>query len=79
MIWTCIAYAGIEIISIPAYALIATRVQIILYALMIVTLAQAYIVNRPSHAIGLLALGNESYYKLMSFKKLEILLKTCKF
>ena len=37
MIWTCVAkcaYAGIEIISIPAYA---TRVQIILYALLVAT------------------------------------------
>ena len=46
MIWTCVAYAGIEI-SIPAYMHIAMRVQIILYALPVVTLAQAYIVNRP--------------------------------
>ena len=47
MIWTRVAYAGIEIISIPAYAHVATRVQIILYALPVATLAQAYIVNRP--------------------------------
>ena len=26
-----------------------------------------------------LALGNESYYKFMSFKNLEILINTCKF
>ena len=47
MIWTHVACAGIEIISIPAYAHVATRVQIILYALPIAMLAQAYIVNRP--------------------------------
>ena len=47
MIWTRIAYAGIEIISIPAYAHVATCVQIILYALPVATLAQAYNVNRP--------------------------------
>ena len=38
MIWTRVAYAGIEIISIPAYAHVALPVA---------TLAQAYIVNRP--------------------------------
>ena len=47
MIWTCVAYAGIEIISIPVYAHVVTRVQIILYALPVATLAQAYTVNRP--------------------------------
>ena len=48
MIWTRVAYAGIEIISIPAYAHFATHVQIIfLYALPVATLAQAYIVNWP--------------------------------
>ena len=44
--WTRIAYTGIEIISIPAYTHVATRVQIILYALPVATLAQVYIVNR---------------------------------
>ena len=47
MIGTHVAYAGIEIISIPVYAHVATRVQIILYALPVATLTQAYIVNRP--------------------------------
>ena len=47
MIWTCVAYAGIELISIPAYVHVATRVQINLYALPVATLAHAYIVNRP--------------------------------
>ena len=47
MIWTHVVYAGIEIISIPAYAHVATCVQIILYALLVATLTQAYIVNRP--------------------------------
>ena len=47
MIWMRIVYAGIEIISIPAYAHVAMRVQIILYALPVATLAQAYIVNQP--------------------------------
>ena len=42
-----VAYAGIETISIPAYAHVATLVQIILYALPVATLAQAYIVTRP--------------------------------
>ena len=42
-----IVYAGIEIISIPAYAHVAMRVQIILYALPVATLAQVYIVNQP--------------------------------
>ena len=42
-----ISYTGIEIISIPAYAYVAMSVQIILYALPVATLAQAYIVNRP--------------------------------
>ena len=45
MIWTRIAYAGIEIISIPAYAHVVTRVQIILYALPVATVAQANIVK----------------------------------
>ena len=44
--WTRVAYTGIEIISIPAYAHVATRVQIILYALPVATLAQVYIVNQ---------------------------------
>ena len=47
MIWMCVVYAGIETISIPAYTHVATRVQIILYALPVATLTQAYIVNRP--------------------------------
>ena len=47
VIWMRVAYAGIEIISIPAYAHIATHIQIILYALPVATLAQAYIVNQP--------------------------------
>ena len=47
MIWTRVVHAGIELISIPAYAHVATRVQIILYALPVATLAQAYIVNWP--------------------------------
>ena len=45
MIWTCVtmcAYAGIEIISIPAYV---TYVQIILYALLVAMFAEANIVN----------------------------------
>ena len=46
-IWTRVTYAGIEIISIPAYTHVAMRVQIILYALPVTTLAQAYIVNWP--------------------------------
>ena len=46
MIWTRVAYTGIEIISIPAYAHVATCVQIILYALPVATLTQTYIVNR---------------------------------
>ena len=45
MIWTRVMYAGIEIISIPAYAHVATCVQIILYALPVTTLAQAYIMK----------------------------------
>ena len=45
MIWTHVTYAGIEIISILVYTHVATRVQIILYALPVTTLAQAYIVN----------------------------------
>ena len=48
MIWmrvaTC-AYAGIEIISIPAYA---TRVQIILYALPVATRRRQIRYTRPS-------------------------------
>ena len=47
MIWTRIAYAGIEIISIPAYAHVAAHVQVILYALPVATLAQAYTMNWP--------------------------------
>ena len=49
MIGMRIAYTGIEIISIPVYAHVAMRIQIILYALPVVTLTQAYkiIVNRP--------------------------------
>ena len=42
MIWTRVAYAGIEIISIPAYVHVATCVQIILYALPVAMLTQAY-------------------------------------
>ena len=51
MIWTRVAHAGIEIISISAYAHVTTCVQIIFYALPVATLAQAYIVNRPLHSI----------------------------
>ena len=53
MIWTRVAYAGIEIISIPAYAHVATRIQIILYANPAATLAQAYMCEpgfRPKKA-----------------------------
>ena len=48
MIWTSVAtctYAGIEIISIPAYA---TRVQIILYALPVATRHRQIRYARPS-------------------------------
>ena len=42
IIWTRVAYAGIEPISIPAYVHVATRVRINLYALPVATLAHAY-------------------------------------
>ena len=48
MIWTRVAYAGIELISTPAYAKRCNaRPNYFLYALPVATLSQAYIVNRP--------------------------------
>ena len=50
--WASIAYLPAsccdrKCIQNDLYAHVATRVQIILYALPVATLAQAYIVNRP--------------------------------
>ena len=51
MIWTRVAYAGIEIISIPAYAHVATRVQIILYALPVATRRRYVTLRSPKRIL----------------------------
>ena len=51
MIWTRVAYAGIEIISIPAYAHVATHVQIILYALPVATRCRQITLRSLEHIL----------------------------